>query len=44
MTGTILDKLIDEEGRHIIQVDCRMANQKGGVQATAKVEIELPKR
>lgn len=44
MTGTVLDKLIDEAGRHIIQVDCRMANQKGGVQATAKAEIELPKR
>ena len=44
MTGTVLDKLIDDEGRHIIQVDCRMANQKGGIQATAKAEIELPKR
>jgi acyl dehydratase len=44
MTGTVLDKLIDEEGRHLIQVDCRMANQKGGIQATAKAEIALPKR
>jgi acyl dehydratase len=42
MTGTVLDKTIDEEGRHIVQVDCRMANQKGGVQATAKAEIALP--
>jgi N-terminal half of MaoC dehydratase len=44
MTGTVLGKEIDDEGRHIIQVECRMANQKGGIQATAKAEIELPKR
>jgi acyl dehydratase len=42
MTGTVLDKLIDEEGRHVVQLDCRMANQKGGIQATAKAEVQLP--
>jgi hypothetical protein len=44
MTGNILDKFVDEEGRHIVQVDFKMANQKGGMQATAKAEIELPKK
>ncbi|HTH28586.1 MAG TPA: MaoC family dehydratase N-terminal domain-containing protein [Sphingobium sp.] len=44
MTGTVLDKYVDEEGRNIVQVDCKMANQKGTVQATAKAEIALPKR
>ena len=43
-TGKILDKFIDEEGRHMVQVDMRMANQLGAVLATAKAEIELPKR
>ncbi|PZU41986.1 MAG: hypothetical protein DI568_18455, partial [Sphingomonas sp.] len=43
-TGTILDKFVDEDGRHMVQVDCRMANQAGAVLATAKAEIELPKR
>ena len=43
-TGTILDKFVDEDGRHRVQVDCRMANQAGAVLATAKAEIELPKR
>ncbi|MDF0545880.1 MaoC family dehydratase N-terminal domain-containing protein [Sphingobium sp. H39-3-25] len=42
--GTIIDKFVDEEGRHMVQVDCKMTNQKGGTQATAKAEIELPKK
>ena len=44
MTGNILGKSVDEQGRHIITVDCRMANQTGSVLATAKAEIQLPKR
>ncbi len=44
MNGTILDKFVDDEGRHVVQVDCKMTNQKGGTQATAKAEIELPKK
>ncbi len=44
MTGTVIDKSVDEEGRHIVQVDCKMANQKGTTMATAKGEIELPKK
>jgi N-terminal half of MaoC dehydratase len=42
-TGKILDKFVDADGRHMVQVDCRMTNQLGAVLATAKAEIELPK-
>lgn len=42
MDGEIVDKLIDEEGRKLVQVDVRMANQAGTTMATAKAEIELP--
>lgn len=44
MTASVIDKLTDEEGRDVIQVDCKMSNQLGNVMATAKAEIELPKR
>lgn len=44
MTGTILDKYVDEQGRHMVAVDCRMENQLGTVMATAKGEIELLKK
>ena len=44
MTGTVLSKTIDEEGRHIVAVDCKMANQSGSILATAKAEVALPKR
>jgi len=44
MTGNILGKSVDAERRHIIDVDCRMTNQTGSVLATAKAEIQLPKR
>jgi N-terminal half of MaoC dehydratase len=44
MTGEIIDKLIDEEGRNIVQVSVKMANQLGTTMATAKAEIELPAR
>jgi hypothetical protein len=42
MTADIIDKLVDEQGRHVVQVDCKMANQLGVTMATAKGEIELP--
>jgi hypothetical protein len=41
-TGKIIDKRVDEEGRHIVQVDTKMANQLGTTLATAKAEIQLP--
>jgi hypothetical protein len=43
MTGTVQDKKIDEKGRAIVMVDCRMANQLDNTMATAKAEIELPR-
>jgi hypothetical protein len=44
MNASVIDKSIDELGRAIVQVDCKMANQLGTVMATAKAEIELPKK
>ena len=44
MTASVIDKLIDEQQRPIVQVDCKMANQLGTVLATAKAEIVLPKK
>jgi acyl dehydratase len=44
MTAAVVDKLVDEAGRHLVKVECKMANQHGGVLATAKAEIELPKK
>lgn len=44
MTATVIDKLVDEEGRNVIQVDCKMTTQTGTTMATAKAEIELPTR
>ncbi len=44
MTATVIDKLVDDEQRNLVQVDCRMADQLGSVMATAKAEIELPTR
>ncbi len=44
MTGEVIDKLVDAEGRNVIQVSVKMANQLGTTMATAKAEIELPKR
>ena len=43
-TAKVIDKFIDEEGRHMVQVDSRMVNQTGATMATAKAEIELPKK
>ena len=44
MTASITDKCTDSEGRHIVKVDCKMKNQLGATMATAKAEIELPKK
>jgi N-terminal half of MaoC dehydratase len=44
MTGEIIDKMVDEEGRNLVQVSVKMANQLGTAMATAKAEIELPKK
>ncbi|MFA7584621.1 MAG: MaoC family dehydratase N-terminal domain-containing protein [Novosphingobium sp.] len=42
MTGEVIDRMIDEEGRNLVQVSVRMTNQTGAVLATAKAEVELP--
>jgi hypothetical protein len=44
MTGEIVDKMVDDEGRNVVQVTVRMANQKGVTLATAKAEVELARR
>ena len=44
MTADVIDKRLDDKGRHIAQVNCKMANQLGTTMATAKAEIELPKK
>jgi hypothetical protein len=44
MTGEVIAKLVDGEGRHVVQVSSKMANQLGSILATAKTEIELPKK
>jgi hypothetical protein len=43
-TGTVTGCYIDEDGRHMIAIETRMQNQLGAVLATAKAEVELPKR
>ena len=40
----MVDKTVDEKGRHLIQVKHLMANQKGTTMATGTAEIALPKR
>jgi acyl dehydratase len=43
-TAEVIDKMVDEEGRHLIQVKHKMANQKGATMCTATAEIALPKK
>jgi hypothetical protein len=43
-TGEVIDKLVDADGRHLVQVRQTMANQKGATMCTATAEIHLPKR
>ncbi|MFV8817584.1 FAS1-like dehydratase domain-containing protein [Haliea sp. E17] len=43
-TGEIVDKLTDEDGRSLVQIKTKMANQDGTVMAIATAEVELPKR
>src|SRR6202012_4014845 len=43
LDATVIDKMVDEQGRDLVQVDVKMANQLGVTMATAKAEIHLPK-
>lgn len=41
MTGEVVDKM-EEGGRHLVQLKCKMANQDGTTMATALAEVLLP--
>jgi acyl dehydratase len=43
-TAEVVDKTIDEEGRHLVHVKHRMENQLGTVMATGEAKIALPKK
>ena len=43
-TAEVVDKLVDDEGRHVIQVKHLMKNQKGTTMCTGTAEIQLPKK
>jgi hypothetical protein len=43
-TAEVVSKFVDEEGRHLVQIKHKMANQRGIVLCTATGEIQLPKR
>ena len=43
-TAEVVDKMVDEQGRHLVQVKQKMANQHGTTICTATAEIQLPKR
>lgn len=44
MNAAVIDKRVDDQGRCVVQLDCKMTNQLGTVLATARAEVELPKR
>ena len=43
-TAEVVDKMVDEEGRHLVQVKHLMKNQKGTTMCTGVAEIALPKK
>ena len=43
-TAEVVDKFVDDDGRHLIQVKHRMANQQGTTMCTGTAEIQLPKK
>lgn len=43
-TAEVIDKIIDDEGRHLVQVKHHMGNQKGATLCTGTAEIQLPKK
>ena len=43
-TAEVVDKMVDEEGRHVVQVKHLMKNQKGTTMCTGVAEIQLPKK
>ena len=43
-TGEVVDKMVDDEGRHLVQVKHRMSNQKDATMSNGVAEIWLPKK
>ncbi len=43
-TAEVVDKLVDADGKHLIQVKHKMVNQKGTTLCTGTAEIALPKK
>ena len=43
-TAEVIDKMVDDDGRHLIQVKHKMANQKGTTMCSGTAEIQLPKK
>jgi hypothetical protein len=41
-TAEVVDKMVDAEGRHVVQVKHKMENQKGATVCTGTAEIQLP--
>lgn len=44
MTASVTEKSVDEEGRNIVHINCKMKSQLGVTMATAVAEVELPKK
>ena len=44
MNASVTGKTVDEEGRHLVQLDFKMTNQLGVTMATATADVELPKK
>lgn len=44
MSANVIEKYVDEDGRNVVQVDCKLETQLGSTMATARAEIELPKK
>jgi hypothetical protein len=44
MTASVVEKMVDDKSRSLVRVDLKMTNQLDAVLATARAEIELPKR
>jgi hypothetical protein len=42
LSRTVVDKMIDAHGLHLVQVECKMVNQIATTLATAKAEVEPP--
>jgi hypothetical protein len=43
-SAEVVKKMVDDEGRHLVQVKHKMANQKGATLCTGLAEIQLPKK